>query len=224
MTDPTILILLGVLGAWAALDSTAVGQVMISRPLVTGTLAGTALGDPQTGLLVGGILEAAHLGGLPVGGARLPEPGPAAIPGVLLAIVVGGAPGLAAGAGLSTIWSLIGGASVYLQRRINGWIMTPVDEGLCTFRGLSRRHWACIALDGGRGATLTLSGVGIAMALSSRIGVDWWRMALPETVLLLLLPGAISGGALLRAWSVPRRRSLLFLLGAIGGLAFVAAR
>jgi mannose/fructose/N-acetylgalactosamine-specific phosphotransferase system component IIC len=218
MSDPLSFVLLIALGTAAALDATSVGQIMISRPIVTGTLAGFLLGDPELGLLLGAILEAAHLGGLPVGGARLPEPGPAAVPAVFLAAAMGGAAGLVAGATLGMLGSLVGGASVSLQRRVNGLIMGPANQGQTSFRGLSLRHWACIGLDGLRGALLTATGLGLAILLSTRIGSAWWRLSLPESIALLLLPGALSGGALLRAWAFPRRRAVLFFLGALGGV------
>ncbi|MED5200176.1 MAG: hypothetical protein VYB51_10255 [Gemmatimonadota bacterium] len=41
---------LAILGGLLALDATSVGQFMISRPLVAGTLAGWWLGDPGVGL------------------------------------------------------------------------------------------------------------------------------------------------------------------------------
>ncbi|MEX1256080.1 MAG: PTS sugar transporter subunit IIC [Gemmatimonadota bacterium] len=219
MLEPSSWLLLVAVGVAAALDTTSVGQIMISRPLVSGTLAGWVLGDPQTGLLLGGVLEAVHLGGLPMGGARLPEPGPAAIPGVVVAVSLGGSPGLAAGAALGTVWGLLGGGSISLLRRANGRITRPVDEGRSDYRALSLRHWACIALDGTRGAVLTAVGIGMGTALSTRLGGAWWPLGTPDTVALLLLPGALAGGALLRSWSFPRRRALFFLIGALGGVA-----
>ena len=70
---------LALLGGLLALDATSVGQFMISRPLVAGTLAGWWLGDPAVGLEVGAILELFHLAGVPAGGSRVPESGPATV-------------------------------------------------------------------------------------------------------------------------------------------------
>jgi hypothetical protein len=81
MIEPLSVLLLLLLGGWAALDGTAAGQFMISRPLVTGVLAGMLLGDPLTGLLTGAILELLHLGALPVGGCPPPGAGPGHGPG-----------------------------------------------------------------------------------------------------------------------------------------------
>lgn len=223
MADPLGLGLLLLLGSWAALDGTAVGQFMISRPLVSGTVAGWILGDPYAGFLVGAVLEGAHLGGLPVGGARLPEPGPAAIPAVALAIGLGGAGGMAAGAALGSLLSLVGGATVIGQRRVNGWVMRGIWEGKTTPGDLAARHWVCIALDGVRGAGLTAVGVGISALIVSRIDPSVWGLSTPHTVALLVLPGALSAGALLRAWNFPRHRRALLALGLLGGAALAAS-
>jgi mannose/fructose/N-acetylgalactosamine-specific phosphotransferase system component IIC len=53
---------LTLLGAVVALDATSFGQLMLSRPLVAGTLAGALVGLPLEGALVGAMLEALSLG------------------------------------------------------------------------------------------------------------------------------------------------------------------
>lgn len=57
-------------GTAVALDLVSVPQVMITRPLVAGTVAGVILGDPAAGAAVGAILELFALDLLPVGAAR----------------------------------------------------------------------------------------------------------------------------------------------------------
>ena len=86
---------LALLGGLLALDGTSVGQFMVSRPLVAGTLAGWWLGDPVLGLEVGAILELFHLAGVPAGGAHVPESGPASVVAVAVAMSAGGPGGLA---------------------------------------------------------------------------------------------------------------------------------
>lgn len=55
--------LLGIL----SLDTTAVGQFMVSRAIVVGPLVGWLLGDPGLGLAVGALVELIWVGDLPVG-------------------------------------------------------------------------------------------------------------------------------------------------------------
>lgn len=238
MSDPGTLALLLLLGTWAALDGTAVAQVMISRPLVSGTLAGWILGDPVTGLIVGGILEAAHLGELPAGGSRLPEPGPAAVPAVAAAVQLGGPGGIAAGLALGAALSLLGGATVIGQRRLNGRMTLGIEEKGAAARTVAIRHWGCIALDALRGCLVTGGGLVLAAAVVAWIGNSpggvrefdpggggWPGGGLgagefgPGVLLpVLLLPGALAAGALLRGWSPSLRRAAFFVAGVVGGV------
>ena len=93
-------LLLSVLGGVLALDATSVGQFMISRPLVAGALTGWLLGDPVTGLEVGAMLELFHLAGMPAGGSRAPETGPASVAAVTVVVSLGSGAGLALGIAL----------------------------------------------------------------------------------------------------------------------------
>ena len=54
-------------GAFCALDRTAAFQIMVSRPLVAGTLGGLLAGNWEIGLLVGVSLELYFLSEMPVG-------------------------------------------------------------------------------------------------------------------------------------------------------------
>jgi mannose/fructose/N-acetylgalactosamine-specific phosphotransferase system component IIC len=66
------LVLTWLLGGVAALDSTPVGQTLLSQPLVTATALGALWGDWQTALEVGIVLQVLAASTLPVG-ARTPE-------------------------------------------------------------------------------------------------------------------------------------------------------
>ncbi|HET9581755.1 MAG TPA: PTS sugar transporter subunit IIC [Gemmatimonadota bacterium] len=78
-------LLLGVLGAIVFVDAWPVGQTMLSRPIVVGPLAGTLLGAPAEGVFWGAVFEAVYLGILPVGAARYPDAGLAALVGTVIA-------------------------------------------------------------------------------------------------------------------------------------------
>ncbi|OGP09934.1 MAG: hypothetical protein A3G39_09425 [Deltaproteobacteria bacterium RIFCSPLOWO2_12_FULL_43_16] len=60
--------LVSLVGGLLSLDRTAVLQIMVSRPIITGPIIGYILGDVKTGLLIGGMLELLFVGGLPIGG------------------------------------------------------------------------------------------------------------------------------------------------------------
>ncbi len=63
----------GIFGVAAAaavieLDAVAVGQLMVSRPLVLGPILGAFLGEPAMGASLGFLFELFNIGDLPVGG------------------------------------------------------------------------------------------------------------------------------------------------------------
>ncbi len=64
------ILILATVGGLLALDATAVGQILISQPLISGPIIGLIFGDLQTGLLVGTLLQLIWIGKLPVGGAN----------------------------------------------------------------------------------------------------------------------------------------------------------
>jgi len=53
--------------AFLSLDVSAVGQAMVSRPIVTGPVVGWFLGHPDIGLELGALIELIWIGDLPVG-------------------------------------------------------------------------------------------------------------------------------------------------------------
>lgn len=123
---------LAILGGLLALDATSVGQFMISRPLVAGTLAGWWLGDPGLGLEIGAILELFYIAGVPAGGSRVPETGSASVVAVAVAVSAGGLAGLALGLVAGLVTSELGGMSVGLQRRLVGNLFGWIEAGSMT--------------------------------------------------------------------------------------------
>lgn len=65
------------------------GQIMISRPLVAGTVMGLVLGDVKTGLFIGASIEMIYLGVIPVGAAVPPDATTATTIATALAILSG---------------------------------------------------------------------------------------------------------------------------------------
>ena len=216
MTDPEILLPLLLLGTWAGVDGASAGHFLISRPLVSGTLAGWCTGTPAEGLMIGALLEGYHLADLPIGGARLPEPGPAAGPAVLLAARLGGPGGLALGVALGVLGSLAGGATVRGQRRLNSWIMRPPEIGRLSGPALSRRHWSCIGADALRSLLLTGCGLAAALAVPDGLAARW---PLRETTwMLLAAPALLVGGTLLRRWRRVPNAGAMLIAGAFAGI------
>jgi len=59
------------------LDTMAVLQAMVSRPIVTGPIIGTAIGQPESGLLIGCIMELVYISSVTIG-VKIPSDATAA--------------------------------------------------------------------------------------------------------------------------------------------------
>lgn len=112
---------LAVLGAVLGLDVVSFPQAMISRPIVASTLAGTLVGQPGRGLLMGVLLEFFALESLPFGASRYPEWGSAAVVGgSLFAGVPDGAAGaMSVSAFAALVTASLGSSSMVFLRRWN---------------------------------------------------------------------------------------------------------
>lgn len=88
MNNLTTAILLGLI-AFIAQSEFALGTSLLSRPIVTATLAGLVLGDLKAGVMMGASLELAFMGIFSVGASIPPDPVSAGILGAGLAIQAG---------------------------------------------------------------------------------------------------------------------------------------
>jgi mannose/fructose/N-acetylgalactosamine-specific phosphotransferase system component IIC len=212
--EPLTLLLLSLLGGLLALDATSFGQFMLSRPLIAAGLAGMIAGNAEAGIVVGVLLEAVHLAVLPVGAARYPEAGPAAV----------AAAGAYAGAGVHQqvalmasvvfmlAWGWFGGRSVEWVRRWNVRTVVPapgpVDAGT-----IERMHGRAIALDFVRGVLVTLLGLLVLGTLLETLGWIPFREQWTRPALALSAAAALASS--LRLFG--RRRMPLFVAGAAAG-------
>ena len=69
-------------GLLVGLDLTTAPQIGLSRPIVAGAVAGLLVGDVQSGVVLGAVLELFALDFLPVGASKYPDYGIGAIAGV----------------------------------------------------------------------------------------------------------------------------------------------
>lgn len=211
---------LAVLGGLLALDQTSLGQFMLARPLVSASLAGWILGDPAAGLAAGALLEILFLPSFPVGGARFPEGGPAGVVAAVAAVEGADAAtgaGLALGVGLGAVWSVAGGWSVTLLRRVNERLVLAPGGGPVGARRVVAGHVSALACDFVRGVILTAVGIAAARLLSP-LASGAWPLDTGDTVLVLAVVGGLSVGGLVAALDGWRRRRGVLL----GGLALGA--
>lgn len=66
-----------------------IGQCMLERPIIVGTITGLLFGDITTGIILGGALEAVYMGVVNIGGATAAEPVSATVMAVAFAITSG---------------------------------------------------------------------------------------------------------------------------------------
>jgi mannose/fructose/N-acetylgalactosamine-specific phosphotransferase system component IIC len=70
------------------MDTTVAWQMMLSQPLVCGTLAGLLVGFPEAGIFIGVVLQMLWSGSMPVGARPMPDAPVGTICGVWLAAVL----------------------------------------------------------------------------------------------------------------------------------------
>ena len=208
---------LALLGGLLALDATSVGQFMVSRPLIAGTLTGWWLGDPALGLEIGALLELFHLAGVPAGGSRVPESAPASVVAVAVAMSAGGVAGLALGllAGLAV--SEIGGMTVGLQRHMVARVFGRIEAGSMTAAKLTAVHLSSVFLDFARGAVVTVAGLIVGGWLSG-VFVSRWPLPYETTAALILVGASVHLGALLKGLGGWKSRRAVFLIGLVAGI------
>ncbi len=208
-------------GTVVGLDLVSVGQVMIARPLVAGSVAGAILGDPVAGATVGVVLELFALDVLPVGAVRYPDYGLGA---VAAAATAAGAPG-ALGTGLGVC---VGLAVAYLGevgiRFVRGRNTADVrfrrdalDAGDAAVVGGTQLRG--LVRDALRSAVITAVGLAIAAAV-----YRWPPVTVEGAVLVtVVLIGAALGAAATGGMRVSGRGVQLrwFALGVAGGVAWV---
>lgn len=212
--DPLTLLLLSLLGGLLALDATSVGQLMLGRPLIAAGLAGMVAGNPAAGIVVGVLMEAIHLAVLPVGAARYPEAGPAAVAaaGAYAGAEVGQQVALLASVVFMLAWGWVGGRSVEWLRRWNVRMAVPAG-GPVDLAAVERVHLRATLLDFVRGTGVTLVGLLVLGTLLETLG--WIPFREPWTRPALALSAAAALASSLRLFG--RRRMPLFVAGAAAG-------
>ncbi len=215
-------------GGVVGLDAASFPQVMVSRPLVAATLAGLLAGRPADGFMLGVILEAFALLVLPVGAARYPEAGTAAVAAVGAYLAAAppelDAPLLLAATAFGLAWERIGGLSVHAQRRLNERLVL----GWCEGRRrpdleLERRHLAAMGLDYLRGAVVAASGAWLGALALGWLAPRWALDAVSPVGLLVVATAAVIG-AVLQLFGGWGERRLAFLLGILCGFTLLLLR
>ncbi len=225
--SPAQALLLVAIGVVCALDTVSVGQTMISRPIVSATLAGAVLGAAEQGVVAGAVLELFALETMPFGASRYPEWGPAGV-GAGVAYALGGA-GVPGSLPLAVICGLViaglGSISMVWHRRLvgrlAGSLRVPLAAG--SAEAVTRLHLMGVASDFWRGFAVSATGLALALVLVASVLPAWRAPYGPSIAWALISAVAVGGFAAARsALPVPRARWYLAAGVAIG--LYLAAR
>ena len=213
----TELVQIACLGGALALDATTVGQFMLSRPLVAGTLTGALLGDPEAGLLIGALLELYLLVSFPSGGARFPEGATATVVAVAAASASSSVGAIPVAIAVGLLWGHIGDVSITQMRKVNGRLAPESSEGDVRAATVTAVHLAGVLFDFIRGSLVT--GVGAFLGRGAVIAVaDVWPLPLGPSVGLVLAGASVSAGILLHDLGGFGERRVLFVAGLALGI------
>ena len=212
VTELMEIVQVSLLGGLLSLDGTAVGQFMVSRPIVAGALVGWVLGEPTLGIAIGAVLELYLLVSFPTGGARFPEGSTATVVAVAAAAGVGvtGAMPLAIGFGL--VWGHLGGETISGLRHLNSRLAPEPGDASHGPGRIVASHLVAILMDFVRGVAVTASGVTVGR-LAIRTLTQSWPLSTTASTGLLLVGGAVSAGILLRDLGGFQLRRIAFVAG-----------
>jgi mannose/fructose/N-acetylgalactosamine-specific phosphotransferase system component IIC len=186
-------------------------------------VAGLLSGRPLEGTVLGALLEIFSLVILPVGAARYPESGTAAVAST--AAYAAAAGGMAAATPhlllaamvFGLLWEQVAGRSVHLARRLNEWLVAGAQErgGLGAGR-LERLHLAAMAVDFIRAAGIVALGAGVGRALLGSLATRWGVVG-QVPIGVLTIAAATMLGALLPLFGGWSMRRTAFLFGVLCG-------
>jgi mannose/fructose/N-acetylgalactosamine-specific phosphotransferase system component IIC len=213
-------IAVGLLGGVAGVDATSFAQTMVSRPFIAATLTGVLTGRPEEGAILGAMLELFALVILPVGAARYPESGTAAVaataaymgttaimsPAVMLIAVL-----------FALVWERIAGWSVILDRRFNEQFVALAPLASANpDRELEWRHLAAISVDFVRAFAITAAGATVG-TLALRSVAQLWSMNAVIAPAILSIGLSCMAGAALPLFGGMRARKAALLVGIVCG-------
>jgi mannose/fructose/N-acetylgalactosamine-specific phosphotransferase system component IIC len=205
------------LGAVLGLDMVSFPQVMISRPLVSATLAGALLGRPSAGLLIGVVLELIALETLPFGASRYAEWGSAgAVGGAVFAAQPPSTPaGLPMGVLAALAAALLSSRSMVVLRRWNGRYATSMRDAINagSASAVTSVQLRGLLTDFIRGGTVTLISLLAFLPLTHRLLTYWNSDAIHSRAFVVALAGMVAAGAVWRLFHTTVRGGWLFLLG-----------
>ena len=219
---------LAMLGALLGLDVVSFPQAMISRPIVSSTVAGAFIGHPAAGLLIGIVLELIALDTLPFGASRYPEWGSAGVVGgALYAAQPPGLPGaLPASILAALLTASISSWSMVVLRRMIGSRLAgardKIEEG--SRDSLLTLHLSGMGLDLLRGALVTMLAMLIFAPLVRAIVAVWGSESTASRAVVVVIAAIVAGGALWKVFHSVKRVIWFFVAGLAVSTALLMVR
>ena len=217
------LFIVSLIGGVVAVDTTAAWQLMICRPIVSGPLVGFFLGDVQSGLHVGALMELLWAGRIPIGASVLPDSNVAAVVAVATAIELQRVLGISYSAiSLSILYSVpvafVGSRLIVWMRKRNAVLvkraLSCAEEG--DARNVVIQNWLGIANSFGRGVFYTMAAYFLGMKtlphaahLPSLFGRDVFSLSTPIIAL---------GAAVMLTLFGSKKTIPYTVLGLVGGV------
>jgi PTS system mannose-specific IIC component len=194
---------------------------MVSRPLISATLGGALLGEPEGGMLVGAVLELLSMRHPPYGAAKYPDTGPAGLVAGAAYAAVGAASIQALVAALIGGWATgwAGSYAGHARRKLNGWIVAEPAQLAARPERLEHRVTGALTIDFARGALVTagflvpvalLAGLAASLPLTGG-GVAFGAAALVTAVAASIGAGARTTAPDVRAWAMVLLGALLVI-------------
>ena len=213
------------LGAVVGLDMVSFPQMMLSRPLVSATVAGAFVGRPAAGLLIGAVLELIALETLPFGASRYAEWGTA---GVVGGVVMAGQPHGAPGA--LPVAMFVALATAVFSSRSMVWVRTwnaydarrlraAIDVG--SPDAIDALQLRGLTMDLVRGFAVTAIALLLLFPLSQQIVAVWSVDIVHSRAVVTALAATVAAGAIWTLTHRAARAGWLFVLGLGAGTAML---
>ena len=210
---------IAMLGALLGLDVVSFPQAMISRPIVASTAAGSFIGNPPAGLLIGVVLEMIALDTLPFGASRYPEWGSA---GVVGGAIFASQPESMAGALPAALLAAL------LTASISGWSMVVLRRAIASRlertrdaledgsrNALFSLHLTGMTLDLLRGFLVTIVAMVIFAPLVKAIVAVWGTDSATSNAVVVVIAAVVAGGALWKVFHSVLRVLWFFFAGIV---------
>ncbi len=211
-------------GTLVGLDLVSLPQIMISRPIVVGAVAGWLSGDPATGVTVGVIMELFALESVAIGAARYPDYGAATVGAVVASTGIEGHGFTGIAVVLGLVLASVGGWTLNRLRHANATAVRRREASLRAGDPLAVEalQYGGLLRDVARSVTLSVVAILSGVAVRTAPALPDWAAS---GLLMVVIGGGLAGAASGAIRSAGRGRRLRWLgVGALLGVLLLVLR